>query len=107
MSAPLCEEVDTLAMGLSSDEGSGKHRVLHSVSPSDADDLRDRLCLVEFEEQVLPPSHRRRGLHLGARACRVGLEILVEQGSRASLRATSHVGSIFLALAECPVRASL
>jgi hypothetical protein len=54
MFAPLCEEVDTLAMGLSSDEGSGKHRVLHLVSPSDANDLRDRLCLVEFEEQILP-----------------------------------------------------
>ena len=80
MFARLCEEGDTLAIGLSSDQGLGNHRVLHSVSQSDADDLRDRLCLVEFEEQVLPPSHRRRGLHLGARACGVGLEILVEQG---------------------------
>jgi hypothetical protein len=34
--------------------GLGNHRILYSVSPSDADDLRDRLCLVEFEEQVLP-----------------------------------------------------
>jgi len=52
--ARLCEEGDTLAIGLSSDQGLGNHRVLYSVSPSDADDLRDRLCLVEFEEQVLP-----------------------------------------------------
>jgi hypothetical protein len=109
-------------------KGLGNHRVLYSASPSDADDLRDRLCLVEFEEQVLTSSHKRRGLHLGARACGVGVEILVEQGSRASLRsrrkqiyppqlsrgrnsktsesggraarATSHVGSIRLALAR-------
>jgi len=54
MFARLCEEGDTLAIGLSSDQGLGNHRVLHSVSQSDADDLRDRLCLVEFEEQVLP-----------------------------------------------------
>ena len=44
-----------LAIGLSSDQGLGNHRVLYSGSPShDDDDLRDRLCLVEFEEQVLP-----------------------------------------------------
>ena len=54
MFARLCEEGDTLAIGLSSDQGSGNHSVLYLVSPSEADYLRDRLCLVEFEEQVLP-----------------------------------------------------
>jgi hypothetical protein len=54
MFARLCEKGDTLAIGLSSDQGSGNHSVLYSVSPSDADYLRDRLCLVEFEEQILP-----------------------------------------------------
>ena len=51
----------------------------HAHESEHADGVRDGLRFVELEEPAHPSSCRRCGLHLGARAGGVGLEVLVEQ----------------------------
>ena len=51
----------------------------HAHEGEHADGVRDGLRLVEFEEPAHASGFRRRGLHLGARAGGVGLEVLVEE----------------------------
>ena len=45
----------------------------------DADRAHDRHCLEELEESVHRLGFRPRGFHFGARACSVGLEVLIKQ----------------------------
>ena len=58
----------------------------HTDKGERADRVRDGLRLVQLEEPVHASSYGRRGFHLGARTCGVGLEILVEQRRRAFSR---------------------
>ena len=50
----------------------------HTNEREHADSVRNRLRLMQLEEPVHALSHRRRAFYFGARACCVGLKILIK-----------------------------